>query len=216
MILRSYRASQVVLVIKNPPANAGDIRDVGPIPGSGRSPGGGHDNLLQHSCLENPMDRGAWRVTVHTVAKSRAWLKWLSMHPRKITKLMVEDLRVSLNPVWTPASVSSSLFTMSEAHTHSVGTCSVGTHRITRFPYAISWNPSPVWQHLFLCFTVEKTQAQVNQLAQSHKLRGSKVWDLNPNLSIFYPQCHTNLFWVWKSEFLSPGIDFPPLKMKLL
>ena len=51
-------ASQVVLVVKNPPANAGDIRDVGSIPGSGRSPGGEHGNPLQHSCLENPMDRG--------------------------------------------------------------------------------------------------------------------------------------------------------------
>ena len=50
-------ASQVVLVIKNPPANAGDIRDTCLIPGLGRSPGGGHGNILQYSCLENPMDR---------------------------------------------------------------------------------------------------------------------------------------------------------------
>ena len=53
-------ASQVVLVVKNLPANAGDIRDVGLIPGLGKSPGGGHGNPLQHSRLENPMDRGAW------------------------------------------------------------------------------------------------------------------------------------------------------------
>ena len=53
-------AFQVVLVIKNRPAIAGDIRDLGSIPGSGRSPGGGHGNLLQYSYLENPMDRGAW------------------------------------------------------------------------------------------------------------------------------------------------------------
>ena len=52
-------ASQVVLVVKNLPANAGDKRDVGSIPGSGRSPGGGHGNSLQYSCLENPRDRGA-------------------------------------------------------------------------------------------------------------------------------------------------------------
>ena len=51
------RASQVALAVKNPPANAGDIRDVGLIPGPGRSPGGGHGNPLQYSCLENPMDR---------------------------------------------------------------------------------------------------------------------------------------------------------------
>ena len=68
-------ASQVVLVVKNLPANAGDKRDVGSIPGSGRSPGGGHGNSLQYSCLENPMDRGAWRDTIHRVAKSRTWLK---------------------------------------------------------------------------------------------------------------------------------------------
>ena len=51
-------ASQVALVVKNPPANAGDIRDVGSVPGLGRSPGGGHGNPLQYSCLENPKDRG--------------------------------------------------------------------------------------------------------------------------------------------------------------
>ena len=50
----------VVLVVKNPPANAGDIRDAGLISGSGRSPGGGHGNPLKYSCLENPMDRGDW------------------------------------------------------------------------------------------------------------------------------------------------------------
>ena len=65
---------------KNLPANAGDIRDAGSIPGSGRSPGGGHDNPLQYSCLENPMDRGAWWATVHRVTKSQTLLKGLSTH----------------------------------------------------------------------------------------------------------------------------------------
>ena len=60
----------MVPVVKNLPANAGDIRDAGLIPGSGRFPGGGHGNLLQYSCLENPMDRGAWQVTVHNFRKS--------------------------------------------------------------------------------------------------------------------------------------------------
>ena len=55
---------------KNPPANAGDVRDAGSIPGSGRTPGEGHGNPLQYSCLENPVDRGAWRAMVHRVAKS--------------------------------------------------------------------------------------------------------------------------------------------------
>ena len=61
----------MVLVVKNPPAKAGDIRDIDSIPGSGRSPGGGHGNQLQYSCLENPMDRGAWQAMVHKVAKSQ-------------------------------------------------------------------------------------------------------------------------------------------------
>ena len=60
----------MVLVVKNPPVNAGDIRDVGSILGWGRSLGGGHGNPLQDSCLENPMDRGAWWAAVHRVAKN--------------------------------------------------------------------------------------------------------------------------------------------------
>ena len=57
-------------VVKNPPANAGDARDVGSIPGLGRSPGEGNGNPLQYFCLEIPMDRGAWWTTVHEVTKS--------------------------------------------------------------------------------------------------------------------------------------------------
>ena len=63
-------ASQVVLGVQNAPAKAGDIRDMSLIPGLGRSPGGGHANPLQHSCLENPMDRGVWKATVLGVTKS--------------------------------------------------------------------------------------------------------------------------------------------------
>ena len=65
-----FGASQVVLVVKNLLANAGDIRDAGLIPGLGRSPGEGNGNQLQHSYLENSMDRGAWRAIVHGIAKS--------------------------------------------------------------------------------------------------------------------------------------------------
>ena len=64
-------ASLVVQVVKNPPADAGDTRDAGSIPGLGRSPGGGNGNLLQYSCLGNPMDRGARWATVHGVVKSK-------------------------------------------------------------------------------------------------------------------------------------------------
>ena len=67
-------------MVRNPAASAGDVRDLGLIPGSGRSTGGVNDNPFQHSCLENPMDRGAWWAAVHRVAKSWTGLKQLSMH----------------------------------------------------------------------------------------------------------------------------------------
>ena len=67
------------LLVKNLPASAGDVRHTGLIPGSGRSPGGGHGNPIQYSCLGNPMDRGDCRVTVHRFAESER-LKRLSTH----------------------------------------------------------------------------------------------------------------------------------------
>ena len=73
-------AFQAAQVVKNPPANAGDLRDTGLIPGLGRSPGGGNGNPLQYSCLENLIDRGTWWAIVHRVTKSWTWLKLLSMH----------------------------------------------------------------------------------------------------------------------------------------
>ena len=73
-------ASQVGLVVKNPSANVEDIRDAGSVPGLGRSLGEGHGNPLQYSCLENPMDRGAWRVTIPRVAKSQIQLKRQHTH----------------------------------------------------------------------------------------------------------------------------------------
>ena len=75
-------ASQVELMVKNLPASAGDIRDTGSIPGSGRSPGGGQGNPLQYSYLENTMDREDWQATVHRVAKGRTPLKQFSRHTR--------------------------------------------------------------------------------------------------------------------------------------
>ena len=82
--------SQVALVVKNPPANARDTRDMGSVSGSGRTSGGGHGDPLQYSCLENPMDRGAWRATVHRVARVRhdgsdlaqhTCNKWIELSP---------------------------------------------------------------------------------------------------------------------------------------
>ena len=72
-------------MIKNLPANAVDARDVGSIPGLGRSPGGGHGNPLQCSCLENPMDRGAWQATVHGVTQSQIRLKQLSTRADRVS-----------------------------------------------------------------------------------------------------------------------------------
>ena len=73
-------ASQVALLVKNPPANVRDITNIGSTPGSERSLGGGHGNPFQYSFLENPMNRRAWRATVHRIAKSQTQLKWLSMN----------------------------------------------------------------------------------------------------------------------------------------
>ena len=68
----------MALVVKNPPANAGDIKDLGSVSGLGLSPGGGRGNPFQYSCLEKPMDRGAWWATVHRVPGSWTWLKRFS------------------------------------------------------------------------------------------------------------------------------------------
>ena len=75
LYILQWGASQVVLVVKNLPANAGALRDTGSIPGSGRSPWGGYGNPLQYSCLENLHGQRNWRATVHTVANSWTRLK---------------------------------------------------------------------------------------------------------------------------------------------
>ena len=91
------QAFQVVLVVKNLPASARDVRDAGSNPGLGRSPGGGHSNPLQYSCLENPMDRGAWQATVNRVAQSQTQLKWLSTHACEHVHVCVNlSVRVTL------------------------------------------------------------------------------------------------------------------------
>ena len=79
MLITFPGASQVALVVKNLPVSAREVRDLDSIPVSGNSPGGGNGNLLQCSCLENPMDRGAWQAPVHGVAQSQTQLK--QQHP---------------------------------------------------------------------------------------------------------------------------------------
>ena len=69
-------------MVKNLPANSGDVKDTGSVPGLGRSPGEGHVSPLQYSCLKNPMDREAWWATIHGVTKSQTRLKRLTTHAR--------------------------------------------------------------------------------------------------------------------------------------
>ena len=78
-----------MLVVKNPPANAGDTRNVDSIPGYRRSPGVGNGNLLQYSCLEIPMDRGDWRATVYRVGKRH---NWAHMHTHTHTHTHTGDV----------------------------------------------------------------------------------------------------------------------------
>ena len=88
LFTHTYGASQVAPVVKNPTANAGEVRDVGSIPGLGRSLGGGHGNPLQYPCLENPKDRGDWWATVHRVLKSLTQLSQPSTHTCYIHRLV--------------------------------------------------------------------------------------------------------------------------------
>ena len=80
-------------MVKNPPANAGDIKGVGSVSRSGRYPGGENDNPLQYSYLENPMDRGAWQATVNRVAKSHSRLKQFSMPTSNRILATLSDFR---------------------------------------------------------------------------------------------------------------------------
>ena len=100
----------VVLMVKNPSPSAGDMRDIGSIPRLGGSPGGGHGNPLQYSCLENLLDRGAWKATVHRVAKSWTWLKWLSTHSQWLMVFLVAQPVKNLPAnAGGPGSISGSL-----------------------------------------------------------------------------------------------------------
>ena len=95
-----FSEDYMALVVKNPPANPGDIRVVGLIPGLGRSPGGGHGSPLQYSCLENPMDRGVWQAVVHRVVKRWTRLKRLSRqaHPNEAPRSTWSKHRIQLEP----------------------------------------------------------------------------------------------------------------------
>ena len=89
-------------MVKNLLANVGDVREAGSIPRSGRSTGGGHGNPLQYSCLENPLDRGAWRAAVNGVAKSQTRLKRLSVHAFPTPSVYITALTVQDLAMWLP------------------------------------------------------------------------------------------------------------------
>ena len=96
-------------VVKNLPANAGDSDNASSIPGSGRSPGGGNGNPLQYSCLENPMDRGAWKAAVHGVAKS-----WTQLSNRAQTHC-IHTVQKNNNKKKYPSALESSLLASRQA-----------------------------------------------------------------------------------------------------
>ena len=99
VIYTLFWAYQVVPVVKKPPANTGDVRDTGLIPGSGRSPEGGNGYPLQYSYLENSMDRGAWLVTVHRVEKS--WIQMSDFHFSLTLSLLISTLGCFLAGEWS-------------------------------------------------------------------------------------------------------------------
>ena len=92
-------------MVKNPPPNAENMRDSGLISGLRRSPGGGHGNPLQHSCLVNPMDRGAWQATVHRVAKSQTQLSDSYTHTHTHTHTHTQNFTMTFSGSNTPVSV---------------------------------------------------------------------------------------------------------------
>ena len=101
-LLTSYWAPKVSLLLKDPPANAGDVRGLGCIPALQSSPGAGHGNPLQYSCLENPMHRGAWQATVHRVTEQFYWSKDPQNFPNKTTIVVNTNVSNYTQPTkWT-------------------------------------------------------------------------------------------------------------------
>ena len=98
----TIEASQVVLVVKNPPVNEGDVRDVGSILGLGRSPGGGTSNPLQYSWLESPTDRRGWRAAARGVAKSQTRLCDRACRPHRVFSLSRTERVISFSVVTFP------------------------------------------------------------------------------------------------------------------
>ena len=103
MVFTVARGFQVMLKVKNLPANAGDLRSVSLLPGLGRPPGGGHGNPLQFYCLENAMHRGAWLATVHRVTIFIAEWIYQTSHSQSVAELGLRTNGSDLNPMFLPA-----------------------------------------------------------------------------------------------------------------
>ena len=145
-------ASWVALVVNNPLANTGDVRDSGSIPGSGWSPGGKHGGPLQYSCLENAIERGAWQTTVHRVAQSQTWLKGLSIHAWAVSykghqneeaifiNWLGSQLQMSFYVPWRDLSKSNTNIEPAELRTQIDDQIETGTSQPCLIPVSPAWS----------------------------------------------------------------------------
>ena len=164
------RASEVALLVKNPPATAGDARDLGSIPGLGRSPGEERGNPLQCSCLENPTDRGAWRIIVYRVPRSRTWLsthtcdhcvtqdffqlwdrkkaKQISSHKELLTHEMEDSggfLSIGGSGSWAILSQSSFSSSLASSFLWQLFSLAGSSNVMTRWPATTTTSPSALF-----------------------------------------------------------------------
>ena len=144
--VRSW-ASQVALEVKNQSASAGEVRETGSIPQSGRSPGGHHGNPLQYSCLENPMDGEAWQAMVHRVAKSWTRLKWLSTHIHMRSCSNCHSVTGLFHLAWCPPDLCVLLHTVAFASSFSLKDIPLHVY-ITFFYSFIHWCTFRLFPHL--------------------------------------------------------------------
>ena len=151
-LLRGNRSSQGSpgdAVVKNPPANVRDAKDVGSILGSGRSPGGGNGNPLQYSYLENPMDRGAWWTTVHGVAELNT-TEQLSTHTHTHTHTLYlhnEEDRLWSHIAWTLCGPCLSLLSLSQ-YCFCFMFCFLGPKECVSLLSQPGIKPAPQFPHL--------------------------------------------------------------------
>ena len=166
-------------MVKNPPANAADIRDGGLIPGSGRSPWRGPGNPLPYSCLEESMDRGTWRATVYRVTKSWTQLKWLSMHACRQGRIQTDGM----NPHYD-GTISAWRFRISqpkEERKWNITPCfilsSTWKWHTSDWPKRVTWLQHIPWEQRnarFLWVRVEELKQVQNIPSGEYLIRGSR------------------------------------------